>query len=32
MHVTLNVWRQRRSSEKGKMVRYEANDLSPDMS
>ena len=32
MHVTLNVWRQRRSTEKGKMVRYEANDLSPDMS
>jgi len=32
MNLTLHVWRQRRPNEKGKMVRYDAKDVSPDMS
>ena len=32
MHLTLNVWRQKNASVKGKMVRYEADDINPDMS
>lgn len=32
MRLTLHVWRQRRSADKGQMVRYEAPDVSPDMS
>ncbi len=32
MNLTLHVWRQKNASTKGKMVRYEAPDVSPDMS
>lgn len=32
MHLTLYVWRQMNMSAKGKMVRYEADDINPDMS
>jgi succinate dehydrogenase / fumarate reductase iron-sulfur subunit len=32
MNVTLFVWRQKNASEKGQMVRYEANDVSEEMS
>lgn len=32
MNLTLYVWRQRTAKEKGKLERYEANDVSPDMS
>jgi succinate dehydrogenase / fumarate reductase iron-sulfur subunit len=32
MRLTLHVWRQPSATEKGKFVRYEANDVSPDMS
>ena len=32
MHLTLHVWRQRNMSAEGKMVRYEAEDINPDMS
>lgn len=32
MHLTLHVWRQKNASDRGKMVKYEANDVSPDMS
>jgi succinate dehydrogenase / fumarate reductase iron-sulfur subunit len=32
MNLTLHVWRQKNSNEKGRMVRYEARDVSPDMS
>jgi succinate dehydrogenase / fumarate reductase, iron-sulfur subunit len=32
MNLTLYVWRQKNSADKGRMVRYEANDISPDMS
>ncbi len=32
MKLTLHVWRQPKSDAKGKMVTYQANDVSPDMS
>ena len=32
MHLTLHVWRQKSASLKGKMVRYAADDINPDMS
>ena len=32
MNVTLHVWRQAASAAPGKMVKYEAKDISPDMS
>jgi len=32
MNLTLDVWRQRRPADAGRMVRYEATDVSPDMS
>jgi succinate dehydrogenase / fumarate reductase, iron-sulfur subunit len=32
VNVTLHVWRQAGPTASGKMVRYEANDISPDMS
>jgi succinate dehydrogenase / fumarate reductase iron-sulfur subunit len=32
MNLTLHVWRQRNASEAGHLVRYEALDVSPDMS
>ena len=32
MRLNLHIWRQRNASEKGKMVRYEAPDVNPDMS
>jgi succinate dehydrogenase / fumarate reductase, iron-sulfur subunit len=32
MHLTLHVWRQKNASVKGKLVRYEADDINPDMS
>ncbi len=32
MNLTLHVWRQRRQSDKGSMVRYDVPDVSPDMS
>jgi succinate dehydrogenase / fumarate reductase iron-sulfur subunit len=32
MNLTLHVWRQAGANVKGKMVRYEARDISPDMS
>jgi succinate dehydrogenase / fumarate reductase, iron-sulfur subunit len=32
MNLTLYVWRQKNSADKGRMVRYEAKDISPDMS
>lgn len=32
MHLTLYVWRQKNMSAEGKMVRYEADDINPDMS
>jgi succinate dehydrogenase iron-sulfur subunit len=32
MNLTLHIWRQRNSQAKGKMVRYEARDINPDMS
>jgi succinate dehydrogenase / fumarate reductase iron-sulfur subunit len=32
MNLTLHIWRQKNAAEKGQMVRYEANDISPDMS
>ncbi|MCI0441719.1 succinate dehydrogenase/fumarate reductase iron-sulfur subunit [bacterium] len=32
MNLTLYVWRQKNSSDKGRMVRYDAKDVSPDMS
>jgi succinate dehydrogenase / fumarate reductase iron-sulfur subunit len=32
MNLTLHVWRQKNPSDKGRMVRYEAPDVSPDMS
>ena len=32
MKLTLHVWRQRNSSDAGGMVRYEMDDVSPDMS
>ena len=32
MNLTLHVWRQKNSHAKGKMVRYEAKDINPDMS
>ncbi len=32
MNLTLHVWRQNSASDKGRMVRYEARDVNPDMS
>jgi succinate dehydrogenase / fumarate reductase iron-sulfur subunit len=32
MNLTLHVWRQAAAATRGKMVRYEARDISPDMS
>jgi succinate dehydrogenase / fumarate reductase iron-sulfur subunit len=32
MNLTLHVWRQKNSSDKGKMVQYDAKDISPEMS
>ena len=32
MHLTLHVWRQTGPNEPGRLVRYEARDVSPDMS
>lgn len=32
MKVTLHVWRQKNKSDKGRFVRYERSDVSPDMS
>lgn len=32
MNLTLKVWRQRNSSDKGNLVTYQANNISPDMS
>src|ERR1044072_1338276 len=32
MNLTLYVWRQQKANAKGKMVRYEARDINPDMS
>jgi succinate dehydrogenase / fumarate reductase iron-sulfur subunit len=32
MNLTLHVWRQKNTQSKGKMVRYEAKDINPDMS
>ena len=32
MNLTLKIWRQRNASEKGKIVEYNANSISPDMS
>ncbi len=32
MNVTLHVWRQKNANDKGRMVRYEAPDISPEMS
>ena len=32
MNLTLHVWRQASANDKGKMERYEARDISPDMS
>jgi succinate dehydrogenase / fumarate reductase iron-sulfur subunit len=32
MNLTLHVWRQKNASDKGKMVQYEAKDVSPEMS
>ena len=32
MKLTLHIWRQRNASEKGRMVRYEAPDVNPEMS
>src|SRR5256714_11828515 len=32
MNLTLHVWRQAAADTRGKMVRYQATDISPDMS
>ncbi|MDQ2901897.1 MAG: succinate dehydrogenase/fumarate reductase iron-sulfur subunit [Acidobacteriota bacterium] len=32
MNLTLHVWRQKDASDKGRMARYDANDVNPDMS
>ena len=32
MNLTLHIWRQKNTLAKGKMVRYEAKDINPDMS
>jgi succinate dehydrogenase / fumarate reductase iron-sulfur subunit len=32
MNLTLHVWRQRNSADQGRMVKYDAADVSPDMS
>lgn len=32
MRLTLNIWRQKRPDDKGKFVKYERGDVSPDMS
>ena len=32
MHLTLYIWRQKNKGVEGKMVRYEADDINPDMS
>ncbi|HCC57679.1 MAG TPA: succinate dehydrogenase/fumarate reductase iron-sulfur subunit, partial [Solibacterales bacterium] len=32
MNLTLHVWRQKSRADKGRLVRYEAKDVNPDMS
>ena len=32
MNLTLHIWRQKNARTKGKMIRYEARDINPDMS
>src|SRR5271154_4177563 len=32
MNLTLHIWRQKNASDKGRMVRYDAKDVNPDMS
>ena len=32
MNLTLHVWRQRNAADKGRLVKYNATDISPDMS
>ena len=32
MNLTLKVWRQKNATEAGKLVTYQAKDVSPDMS
>ena len=32
MNLTLKIWRQKNANEKGKIVEYNATDISPDMS
>ena len=32
MNLTLHVWRQKHANDKGRLVRYEARNISPDMS
>ncbi|HEU4995249.1 MAG TPA: hypothetical protein VFT29_10515, partial [Gemmatimonadaceae bacterium] len=32
MNLTLHVWRQASATDKGRFVRYDATDVSPDMS
>jgi hypothetical protein len=32
MNLTLHIWRQKNASDKGKMVRYDAKNVNPDMS
>jgi succinate dehydrogenase / fumarate reductase, iron-sulfur subunit len=32
MNLTLHIWRQRNASDKGRMVRYKARDVNPEMS
>ncbi len=32
MNLTLKIWRQKNANDKGKMVDYKVNDISPDMS
>jgi succinate dehydrogenase / fumarate reductase, iron-sulfur subunit len=32
MNLTLHIWRQKNASDKGRMVRYEAKNVNPDMS
>ena len=32
MNLTLKIWRQKNANDKGKLVDYKINDVSPDMS
>jgi succinate dehydrogenase / fumarate reductase iron-sulfur subunit len=32
MNLTLHVWRQKNATAEGRIVKYEARDISPDMS